>query len=84
MDAVWPVSFLLLNHETDSSLDVILGYFMTSPMSHNCALWSNFGWPATPGKVHPCYKFSPFVDDGSDCDSLEFQSLRNGFLTLFV
>ncbi len=27
-------------------------------------------------------KFSPFVDNGSDCGSLEFQNLRNGFITL--
>ncbi len=44
--------------------------------------WSNFGRPATPGKVHHCYKFSPFVDNGSDHGSLESQSLRNGFITL--
>ncbi len=45
--------------------------------------WSNFGMPATPGKVHHCSKFSPFVDNGSDRGSLESQSLRNGFITLF-
>ncbi len=28
--------------------------------------WSNFGRPATPGKVHHCSKFSSFVDNGSD------------------
>ncbi len=44
--------------------------------------WSNLGRLATPGKVHHCYKFSPFVDNGSDCGSLESQSLRNGFITL--
>ncbi len=44
--------------------------------------WSNFGRPATPGKIHHCYKFSPFVDNGSDSGSLESQSLRNGFITL--
>ena len=43
--------------------------------------WSNFGGPATPGKVHHCSKFSPFVDNGSHCGSLESQSLRNGFVT---
>ncbi len=46
--------------------------------------WSNFGRPATPGKVHHCSKFSPFVDNGSDCGSLESQSLRNGFITLYM
>ncbi len=44
--------------------------------------WSNFGRPATPGKVHHCSKFSPFVDNGSVSGSLESQSLRNGFITL--
>ncbi len=44
--------------------------------------WSNFGRPATPGKVHHCSKFSQFVDNGSDCCSLESQSLRNGFIAL--
>ncbi len=44
--------------------------------------WSNFGRPATSGKVHHCYKFSPFVDNGSDRGSLEFQSLRNAFISL--
>ncbi len=44
--------------------------------------WSNFGRPATPGKVHHCSRFSPFVDNCSDRGSLESQSLRNGFITL--
>ncbi len=44
--------------------------------------WRYFGWPATPGKVQHCSMFSPFVDNGSDCGSLEYQSLRNGFITL--
>ncbi len=43
--------------------------------------WSNFGRPATPGKVHHCSMFSPFVDNGSHCGSLESQSFRNGFIT---
>ena len=43
--------------------------------------WGNFGWPATPGKVHHCSMFSPFVDNGSHCGSLESQSFRNGFIT---
>ncbi len=38
--------------------------------------WSNFGRPATPGKVHHCSKFSPFVDNSFDHGSLEFQSLK--------
>ncbi len=44
--------------------------------------WSNFGCPATPGKVHHCSKFSPFVYNESDHGSLESQSLRNGCITL--
>ncbi len=43
--------------------------------------WGNFGRPATPGKVHHCSMFSPFVDNGSHCGSLESQSFRNGFIT---
>ncbi len=67
--------------EACSSLDVVLGSFMTSWMSRRCT-WSNFGRPATPGKIHHCSEFSPFVDNGSDHGSLEYQSLRNGFITL--
>ena len=44
----------------------------------------NFGRPATPGKVHHCSKFSPFVDNGSHRGSLESQSFRNGFVTLSI
>ncbi len=44
--------------------------------------WSNCGRPVTPGKVHHCYKFSLFVDNGSYRGSLESQILRNGFITL--
>ncbi len=44
--------------------------------------WRNFGRLATPGKVHHCSKFSPFVDNGFDRGSLESQSLINGFITL--
>ncbi len=43
--------------------------------------WGNFGRPATPGKVHHCSMFSPFVDNGCHCGSLESQSFRNGFIT---
>ncbi len=35
----------------------------------------------TPGKVHHCSMFSPVVDNGSHCGSLESQSFRNGFIT---
>ncbi len=44
--------------------------------------WSNFGWAATPGKIHHCSKFSPFVDNDSGHGSLESQNHRNGFITL--
>ncbi len=44
--------------------------------------WSNLGRTVTPGKVHLCSKFSPFVDNGSDRGSLESQNRRNDFITL--
>ncbi len=72
---------LIKASEACSSLDVVLGSFMTSWMSRRCTR-SNFGRPATPGKIHHCSEFSPFVDNGSDHGSLEYQSLRNGFITL--
>lgn len=40
--------------------------------------WSNFGRPATSGKIHLYSKFSLFVDNVSHCGS---QSLRNIFVT---
>ncbi len=43
--------------------------------------WGNFGRPVTPGKVHHCSKFSPFVNNGSHCGSLESERFRNGFIT---
>ncbi len=43
--------------------------------------WGNFGRPVTPGKVHHCSMFSPFVNNVSHCGSLESQSFRNGFIT---
>jgi len=43
--------------------------------------WGNFGRSATPGKVHHCSMFLPFVDNGSHCGLLESQSFRNGFIT---
>ncbi len=58
------------------------GFFYDLMDESSLRSWSNFGRPATPGKVHHCYKFSPFVDNGSDRGSLESQSLRNGFITL--
>lgn len=46
--------------------------------------WSNFGRPFTPGKVHHYPKLSPFVDNGSQCGLLEYQTVRNGFMTLSI
>ncbi len=43
--------------------------------------WGNFGRPATPGKVHHCSMFLPFVDNSSHCGTLESQSFRNDFIT---
>ncbi len=60
------------------------GFFYDLLDESSLRSWSNFGRPATPGKLHHCYKFSPFVDNGSDCGSLESQSLRNGFITLSI
>ncbi len=73
---------LIEAREACSSLDVVLGSFMTSWMSRRCALGVILVGQPTPGKVHHCSKFSPFVDNGSDCGSLESQILRNGFITL--
>ncbi len=58
------------------------GFFYDLLDESSLRTWSNFGRPATPGKVHHCSKFSPFVDNGSDHGSLETQSLRNGLITL--
>ncbi len=59
------------------------GFFYDLLDESSLRSWSNFGRPVTPGTVHHCSKFDPFVDNGSDyCGSLESQSLRNGFRTL--
>ncbi len=60
------------------------GFFYDLLDESSLRSWSNFGRPATPGKDHHCYKFSPFVDNGSDRGLLESQSLRNGFITLSI
>ncbi len=81
MGAVFAQSLTLIEaSEVCSCLDV-LGFFYDLLDESSLRFWSNFGRPVTPGKVHHCYKFSPFVDNGSDHDSLESQSLRNGFIT---
>ncbi len=85
-----PVSFLLLNHEQDLNwgkwglqfFRCCSGFFYDLLDESSLRSWSNFGRLATPGKVHHCSKFSPFVDNGSDRGSPESQSLRNGFITL--
>ncbi len=57
-----------------------MGSFVTSWMSRRCALgviWSaGHSWEGS-----PLFMFSPFVDNGSHCGSLESQSFRNGFIT---
>ncbi len=58
---------------------VLFYYHLDESSLHS---WSNFGRPATPGKVYNCSKCSPFVDNGSDRGSLESQSLKNGFIIL--
>ncbi len=58
------------------------GFFFDLLDELSLCYWSNFGRPATPDKVPYYYKCSPFVDNGSDCGSLESQSFRNGFITL--
>ncbi len=91
MDAVLPSLFLIVESwtltlieasEPCSSLDVVLLFFYDLLDESLLRSWGNFGRLATPGKVHHCSKFSPFVDNGSDHGSLESQSLRNGFITL--
>ncbi len=67
--------------EASSSLDVVLGSFMTSWMSHRCSLGVILvGRPSWKGST--LFQSSPFMDNGSDRGSLESQSLRNGFITL--
>ncbi len=80
---VCPVSFswtltLIEANESSSSLKWVLLWLDESTLRS----WGNFGRLATPGTVHHCSKFSPFVDNGSDRGSLESQNLRNVFITL--
>ncbi len=71
--------------EACSSLDVILFCFFYDLLDgSSLRSWSNFGRPATPGKIHHCYTFSPFMDNGSDHGSLESQSFRNYFITIYL
>ncbi len=74
---------LTLTEESEacSSLDVVVGFFCDLLDESSLRSWGNFGRPATPGKVHHCSMFSPFVDNGSHCGSLESQRFRNGFIT---
>lgn len=41
--------------------------------------WGNFGRLSTPGKVHHCSMFLPFVDNGCHCCLLRCQYFRNSF-----
>lgn len=43
--------------------------------------WSNLGRQNTPRQVDHNFIFTPFVDNGSYCGSLEYQNLRNGSVT---
>ncbi len=84
-----PVSFLMVESwtltlteasEACRSLDVVVGSFVTSWRSRRCAL----GVILVSRQLlegHHCSMFSPFVDNGSHCGSLESQSFRNGFIT---
>ncbi len=86
-----PVSFLLLNHEHWPKwgkwglqfFRCYFGFFYDLLDESSLRSWSNFGRPATPGKVHHCHKFSPFVDNGSDRGSLESKALENGVYNPF-
>ncbi len=42
------------------------GFFYAFLDESSLHSWSNFGRPATSGKVHHCSKFYPFVHNGSD------------------
>ncbi len=64
---------------TEASEACSSGFFYESSLRS----WSNFGRPASPGKVHHCSKFSPFMDNGSVHGSLDSQSFRNGSVALF-
>ncbi len=44
---------------------------------------SNFGRPATPGKVHHCYNFSPFVDNGLTMVHWSPKTFKKGFIISF-
>lgn len=74
----WTMTLIETN-EACSSLDVVLGSFMTSWMSRRCALGVILVGRPLLGRF---ITVSPFVDNGSDHGSLESQSLRNGFITL--
>ncbi len=66
-----------------SSLDVVLGSFMSSWMSRHCTLGVILVGRPLLGRFSDHWsKFSSFVDNSSDLGLLESQSLRNGFITL--
>ncbi len=64
--------------EACSSLDVVVGSFVTSWMSRRCALGVILVGRPLLGRFTtvPC-----FCHNGSHCGSLESQSFRNGFIT---
>lgn len=64
------------------SLDVYLGSFVTSWMSRQCALGGILVSWALLGRFITVLMFSPFGDNGSQCDSLDPWNFRNGFIIL--
>uniref|UniRef100_A0A672N291 Low-density lipoprotein receptor-related protein 1B-like n=1 Tax=Sinocyclocheilus grahami TaxID=75366 RepID=A0A672N291_SINGR len=53
------------------------GFFYDLLDESSLCSWSNFGWPATPGKVQHCSKFSQFVDNNSSCLWNQFACSKN-------
>ena len=68
--------------EACSSLDVVLGSFVTSWMSHLFSLVVILVGRPLLGKFTTVPIFLPCVDNGSHSGSLESRRLRNGFVTL--
>lgn len=63
-------------YEACTILNVVLGSFVTSCMSVQRA-----GRSTAPERAHDCFMFSPFAGNGSQCESVEFETLRNSFVT---
>lgn len=65
--------------EACRAFHVFLGSSVTSWMSHQRVRGVIFGGLVTPGEVHRCSMFSPFVDDGSRRGSLEVKASEMDF-----